>query len=337
MRFAYTGRSRKAIHMMTVVIGAWLLALPIFTTLQAEESAATPSNASTRSAAIENPDTLFPPSREEVFKRVDKVELKMHIYNPEGHEAGQKRPVIVFFFGGGWRGGSSAQFKPHAAYFASRGMVTMTAEYRVWSRHQARIVDCIEDARSAIRWVRANADTLGIDPERIVASGGSAGGHLAACTATISEFDRKEEHKKFSAEPNAIILFNPALSLKPEHFDQNAKQIERDFLPRAGAPPEAVSPVFHLDKKTPPTLILHGTGDTVVPFAQAKAFAKRMKMLDRPCKLVGYDGQPHGFFNYQKEPKTYFIQTVKEADAFLRDLKYLRGEDQVESFVKKHH
>ena len=144
-----------------------------------------------------------------VYKKVGDVELKMFVFLPKGHKASDKRPAVVFFFGGGWSGGSPKQFVPHCQYFASRGMVAMTAEYRVARRHNVKAVSCVADAKSAIRWAREHADSLGIDVDRIVASGGSAGGHVAACTGVLTGFEEKNEKSDISSRPNAMVLFNP--------------------------------------------------------------------------------------------------------------------------------
>jgi acetyl esterase len=138
-------------------------------------------------------DRTYPPNlpgaKVEVYKTVGDVKLNIYIYNPEGHKPSDKRPAIVFFFGGGWSHGSPAQFQEQCKYLASRGMVAMTADYRVSSRHQVKAVSCVTDAKSAVRWARANADRLGIDPNRLAAGGGSAGGHIAACTGVVKGFD----------------------------------------------------------------------------------------------------------------------------------------------------
>ena len=102
-------------------------------------------------------------------------------------------------------------------------MVAMAAEYRVYSRHKARVVDCVADAKSAIRWVRKNADRLGIDPDRIASGGGSAGGHLAAAVGTLEEFDEPDEDSSISSCPNAMLLFNPALDLTAEGFNSDPR------------------------------------------------------------------------------------------------------------------
>ena len=148
----------------------------------------------------------FKDARVETYRKIGSTELKLWIFGESDPKA--KKPAIVFFFGGGWHGGSPAQFENQARHFAKRGMIAITADYRVKSRQGVQVVECVKDAKAAIAWVRENAQRLGIDPDKIAASGGSAGGHLAACTGTISGFGSDER-------PNAMILFNPACTLAP--------------------------------------------------------------------------------------------------------------------------
>lgn len=276
------------------------------------------------------PARNYPPKMEgakvEVYKTVGDVKLKIYVFSPKGHRAGDSRPAAVFFFGGGWRAGTPRQFYHQCKYLASRGMVAMAADYRVASRHKIKAVACVADAKSAVRWIRKNAKRLGVDPSRIVAGGGSAGGHIAACTGTISRFDESSEDAKISSVPNALVLFNPALALAPYKEDLPfPKSRLAGIQARMGVEPEALSPVHHVKKGTPPTLILHGKGDTTVPFKTAQWFADAMKKSGARCKLVGYEGQPHGFFNYGRDGNGNYVKTVREMDLFLIELGYLKG------------
>lgn len=280
-------------------------------------------------------DREFAPSRVEVYKTVGDVELKMNIFNPPGHRATDKRPAIVFFFGGGWRGGSPGQFTQQSRYLASRGMVAMTAEYRVYSRNQAQVVDCIADAKSAVRWARAHAEKLGIDPDRIASAGGSAGGHLAAAVGTLDGFDEPNEDAKISSRPNAMLLFNPALDLRAAAFSEEFQQNRHpEIRARMGAEPEKISPTLHVDKSTPPAIIFHGEADTTVPFHQAEAFAEAMKQAGVRCQVVGFEGQPHGFFNFGRGGNANFAATTRKADDFLTSLGYLEGKPNIEQFLE---
>ena len=127
-------------------------------------------------------DALEPVKR--LYKKVDGHELYIHCFFPDGHDSKtQRKPAIVFFFGGGWVGGTPTQFYPQCEYLAKRGMVAMSAEYRVASRHKTTPLECVKDGKSALRWIRKNSNKLGIDPKRIGAGGGSAGGDVAAAVA----------------------------------------------------------------------------------------------------------------------------------------------------------
>src|SRR5262245_1847736 len=120
-----------------------------------------------------------------VFKKTADAELAIHLHFPADWKASDQRPAIVFFFGGGWTSGSVEQFRPQAEYLAGRGMVAARADYRVKSRQNVTPDKCVEDCKSAVRWLRQHAAALGIDPNRIAAGGGSAGGHTAAATAIV--------------------------------------------------------------------------------------------------------------------------------------------------------
>jgi acetyl esterase/lipase len=264
----------------------------------------------------------------ETFKTVGDVELKLHIFNEAlpGHApTPQDRTAIVFFFGGGWKGGTTTQFEPHSKYFATRGAVAITPEYRVRSKHQSTATQSVMDAKSAIRWVRKNAKRLGIDPKKVIAGGGSAGGHLAAAVATLPQFDEKGEDTSISCIPNGLLLFNPALDLRHEAFNlERDSDRYRDLLTRFGAIPEHLSPTLNMREKAPPAIIFHGEDDPTVPFAQATAFARGWS-THGVCEVKGYKGQKHGFFNLSRKNE-YFRLTTEAADRFLVKHGFLKGE-----------
>lgn len=258
----------------------------------------------------------YPPTstdaRVETYRTIGYTELKLWIFGESDTKV--PKPAIVFFFGGGWTSGSPAQFENQARHFAKRGMIAITADYRVKSRHNVQVVECVKDAKAALAWVRANAGRLGIDPNRIAASGGSAGGHLAAATGTVSGFGSDER-------PNALILFNPGSTLAPiGDWNPPASAGARLGVERLGVEARVISPAHHIGAHTPPTLILHGKADTTVPYATAVAFEREMKKAGRPCKLVGYEGAEHGFFNRGEDYK----KTLAEADAFLVALGWIK-------------
>jgi acetyl esterase len=253
----------------------------------------------------------FADARVETYRKIDSTELKLWIFGDSDPKA--PKPAIVFFFGGGWNGGSPGQFENQARHFAKRGMIAITADYRVKSRHGVQVAECVKDAKAAIAWARENAKRLGIDPNKIAASGGSAGGHLAAATGTISGFGGDER-------PNAMILFNPACTLAPIADWQPGGAGAKLGIDRLGVEATVISPAHHIGVHTPPTLILHGKADTTVPYASVVAFESVMKKASRPCKLVGYEGAGHGFFNRGED----YPKTLAEADAFLVELGWIK-------------
>ena len=263
----------------------------------------------------------YPPviegTKSETYRKVGDTDLKVWIFDP-AQKSAKPLPAIVFFFGGGWTGGSPTQFEPQSRHLASRGMIAIVADYRVKSRQAAKPADCVSDAKACVRWVRANAGRLGIDPERIAVGGGSAGGHLAAAVATLPGLDTAKDDKSVSCLPNALVLFNPATVLTTfPGLDLKGFGAGLD-KEKFGCEPTEISPLHHVKKGTPPTIIFHGKADTTVPYTTVEKFAEVMKAAGNRCDLVGYEGQPHGFFN-----KSKYAETLAAADDFLVSLGYL--------------
>lgn len=241
-----------------------------------------------------------------VYKKVGDRELCLwRISSEASASAAESRgsatlPCIVFFFGGGWTSGSPEQFLPQARYLASRGMAAFVADYRVASRDNVKAAACVEDAKSAVRYLRVNAEQLGIDPDRICAAGGSAGGHIACGTALLPGFEVASEKTDVSSVPNALALFNPAVVLAPVAglpIPQGAESKLDSLRERLGAEPEAMSPVHHVRAGLPPAIIFHGRADTTVNVTTVEKFAELMQRDGNRCELRLYDGAPHGFFN----------------------------------------
>jgi acetyl esterase/lipase len=260
-------------------------------------------------------DTPLPGASMETYKTINGSALHAHIFFPADHKAGDKRPAIVCFFGGGWNTGSPVQFLHQCEHFASEGMVAITVDYRVRSRQHTTPMESVADAKSAIRWVRANAGRLGVDPDKIVAAGGSAGGHIAACTGIIDGLDEPTEDQAIRSKPDAMILFNPVLDMSPAivgKLGEFSRAME-------------ISPLQHVHSGQPPTIVFHGKADTTVPYSSAVAFEQAMKKAGNRCELVGFEGQKHGFFNYRGDDGgEIYNQTMADADGFLASLGYVK-------------
>lgn len=247
-----------------------------------------------------------------VYKTIDTLDLTMEVYRPQASPNGNKFPAMVFFFGGGWTGGSTAQFEPHAKYFSDRGIVCFLVDYRVNSRNQTSPFESLMDAKSAIRYIRQHADEFQIDPDKIIASGGSAGGHLAAGTALIEAFNDSQDEISIDCKPNALVLFNPVIDNGPGGYGfERIGEAYRDF-----------SPLHNIRTGAPPTIIFLGMKDDLIPVETMEYYQTVMEKVGSRCELFLYEGQPHGFFNHRNFE--YYQKTLLRADLFLQSLGYLK-------------
>jgi len=255
----------------------------------------------------------------EVYKQASGDDLYLYVFNPEGHDPSEdRRPAIVFFFGGGWNGGSPSQFVQHSQYLASRGMIAVVADYRVRSRQQATPLDCVADGKSAVRYLRENAERLGIDPDRLGAGGGSAGGHVAAAAGMLDKLDDPAEaDSPFSSKPDLLALFNPVYDNGPVDGWGHSRVLEYW---------QDISPAHNVSKDDPPAIVFLGDGDDLIPVVVAERFRDKMKAAGLDSELHVYEGQGHGFFNEAKGGTENFLDTLEKMDAFLVKHGWLTGE-----------
>lgn len=258
------------------------------------------------------------PDDQIVYKTIGGTELRMYVFNPKGHKATDKRPAIVFFFGGEWAGGTPMQFYQQAKCFANHGFVCMSAEYRVKGRHKTTPFECVKDGKSAVRWIRQHATRLGVDPNRIIAAGGSAGGHVAACTGLIQNHEEDGEDSTVGALPNAMILYNPVVDTTDKGFGVSIVGQDRKT---------DISPCHHVKHGIPPTIIFHGTSDKTVPFENVERFSQLMMDAGNTCVLVPFEGKGHGFFNGSffkpSNSDTDFNVTMEKSIEFLTSLGFV--------------
>ena len=256
--------------------------------------------------------TELPKGKVYTYKTTVGVAREMEIYFPKGHAASKKAvPGIFLLHGGGWGGGSREAFSYQCDYFASRGMVAATVTYRLRTKDDKIALEegqstkrvCIPDVKSAIRWFKQHASELGLDPDRIVAGGGSAGGHISLLGTTNPGLNDPSDPQGFDTSVAAYVLFNPALS----KFD--AKDPDVDFL-------------RHLKADFGPAIVFFGSEDKWLKNGWAPVMEKLKTFGITSVELQIAKGQTHAFFN--KQP--WKDVTLIAADRFLNKLGYLEGE-----------
>jgi acetyl esterase/lipase len=254
-----------------------------------------------------------PPDDAVVYKPTPQGNMRLHFYHPPGWSASDHRPAIMFWCGGAFRTGRAVQFLSQAEYFASRGLVAVHAEYRGTQTEKVPVETTVEDARSAIRWLKAHATSYGIDPQKIIAAGGSAGGSLAMMLAVPEGPDAATDDRSISPRPAALVLFNPAMG-----------GAVLDEIGRGGPEQEAFNQrIMALSAPRadePPAIFMYGERDAAY-LALARQFVERAAGLHLAAEVWVGDGANHGFFN--KQP--WHDATLRQADLFLAKLGYVAG------------
>lgn len=241
------------------------------------------------------------------YKQAGPAELKLHIFRPAKNRNQQAAPAIVFFFGGGWKHGTPVQFYPECRHFAQLGFVAISAEYRISSVHGTTPFDAVADGKSAIRWIRSHAADLGVDPDRIVGAGASAGGQVAAAAALVTGLDDPRDKPAVSPRPDALLLWYPVIDNGPDGYGPpEVKARYKEFSP------------FHQDlEKAPPTLILLGTRDAYLSTKRAGEFQNAMRAAGRQCEVKWFEGAVHPIYPYRLGDSPLRKVALDAADAFL--------------------
>lgn len=243
-------------------------------------------------------------------KQADSFTQILRVYERAADTDSKGRPAVVFFFGGGWNGRNIEQFHEQSVHLARKGMVTIIADYRVKNVNGTSPLKSLHDARSAMRFVRSQAKAWGVDPDRIAAGGGSAGGHLSAACYTADGLDDPQDDKSVSARPNLLLLFNPVIDNGPEGYGYDRV---KEWFP-------AFSPMHGIRKGFPPTIFFLGTQDRLIPVATAETFREKIQAVGGRCDVHLYEGAGHGFFNQEK----YRADIWPKVDAFLAAHGYLK-------------
>ena len=247
------------------------------------------------------------PAEEHVYKNTADRPLKIYLTYPENWSQSDSRAVLVFFHNGGWKPEIvNRQFREQTKYFAARGMVVARADYREKDKSGVTSEKCMEDILSAVRWLCANAETLGIDPSRIAAGGGSGSGHLPASVFYMDDIRASGDDSSICPQLRALMLFNPDLDVLDPRIMQRM----------LGGDPEHA-------KQMPPTLAFYGTRD--ISHTLILDFVNQAQNLGMPVEAFVGEGAVHGFFKFSP----WLEKTTLRADAFLQSAGLLEFQPRV--------
>jgi acetyl esterase/lipase len=221
-----------------------------------------------------------------VWKNVGGFNLRAYVVYPPDYPPSAPLPVIAFFHGGGWSFGNPTYWLAPAHYFASRGIVAVTFQYRLARVHNSSVADAADDARDAVQWLHLNASALGVHPDKIVAAGDSAGGHLALLAA-------------LTGDAMAAAAFYPVI-------------VSINGMASDDTPMNVLTP-----QNADPLTILQGTADThpATPPAVAKGFCTAAALY-RSCRYVEVPGAPHAFLNQDDR----YVTGIAELDRWLSQI-----------------
>ncbi len=244
------------------------------------------------------------------YKRAGDKDLQMAVFLPEDYQAGKAFPTFVVFHGGSWRTGEASWHYPDCLYWSRRGMIAASVDYRLKDRDNVEVpLECVKDAKSAVRFLRKNAQRLKVDPAKIVAAGGSAGGQMAAALATITSPNTNDDRDDLaiSCRPAAVILYNPYFKC-----------------------PAPLSPPAHVVAGLPPCITFLGDQDPAIPVDGVKAFHDALRQAGNVSKFYVGKGGQHGFCNGRNPRNKFFYWSLELADNFLVEQGILSGPSQVQ-------
>ena len=253
--------------------------------------------------------------RDLIYGRVGERELPLDLYLPP--DTSSPVPVVIWVHGGGWRGGSKGN-GGHARNITTRGFAVVDVEYRLSG--EALFPAQIEDCKTAVRWVRANAEKYNLDPDHIGAWGSSAGGHLVAMMGLTHDEGvfETDDHSQYSSAVQAVCnWFGPTDFLRMNDFegriDHDAADSPESML--IGGPIQenvekvaAANPITYVSENDPPMLILHGEKDLSVPYNQSELLYAAMQKAGLEVTLYKVVNAGHGFGNATQDSTASLVE-----------------------------
>ncbi len=254
---------------------------------------------------------------QEVYKIIDTSKLKVDIFYTNQSFARENNTAIVFFHGGGWAYGTPSEFFTTCERYAKMGIITFSVDYRlsidngITPSKTISPIESVMDAKSAMRWVRKNAEKFHIDKNKIVASGQSAGGHLALCTAMIDDYNEKSDDLSISCSPNALLLFSACVDAVEGWCDHLLGDRRTKIW--------SISPFHNVRKGLPPMIEFHGVDDEQVPKWTVQFFESEMKDKGNYFEQHMFEGRKHYLGDGNPKYSRYYDDEIlKIADDFLR-------------------
>ena len=235
------------------------------------------------------------PGAETFSYRDGENSMNLFVYKPRDWQASDKRSALINFFGGGWTKGTPLKSASMARWAAENGMIGIAPDYRTKNRFQTGPQASVDDGRAAFNWVLEHASELGIDPNRIVVGGNSAGGHVALWTAIEKAPPGSNPETSPKTKPAALFLISAVSDTSPETGYTAS---------RFGADAKALSPVHQLDEKMPPAIIFHAAFDELVHYRTAVALCEQLESTGSTCDLVTVPVGGHSFLKENKKWKT---------------------------------
>jgi acetyl esterase len=256
---------------------------------------------------------------ERVYKSVGGTDLLVDLFSSPETRQRPANPAIAFFHGGGWAYGDRSEFHEACLRYARKGFVTFSFQYRLSIEpdgtvpHPAiTLVECVKDARSALRWIRREAAALRVDPERIVASGQSAGGQLALGTALLDDVNESTDDLAVSPRPDALVLYSSNVNTLEAWADRLMGDRRAEIW--------SISPHHNLKPGLPPAIEFHGEEDCMVPFWAVRHFVEKARSLGNEVELVSFEGRGHYLGDGDPAYGRYYDEAVLErTDRFLKE------------------
>jgi acetyl esterase len=251
------------------------------------------------------------------YKTIRGMTLKAYLFYEPVADAEPLRPAIAFFHGGGWAYGNPSEFFEACKRYARKGFVTCSFQYRLSITEDGQVphpeitpVESVKDARSAMRWLRKNAASYHVDPDRIIAAGQSAGGQLALCTALIDGVNEASDDLAVSPVPAALLLFSSNVNTMEAWADRLMGDRREEIW--------SISPYHNLKPGMPPAIEFHGTEDCMVPYWVVDLFREKSTGMNNHFELVTLEGRPHYLAEGNEKYATYFDEEILErTDTFL--------------------